>query len=198
MLSFLIDLLLLAVQHLILHFVIMPSFRKTVEKVVGPSPSTRAILLQAELRRIREEGVETRAMLAQVIEDRNLRETAMRRDRQRMRMAGILGSEELEMMLVAEERLRRGGITTGRLLAPTDVPNEVEEAFGRFVEVEERAEQTETPGYGPLHMVEEDQDSYMATSCSRCMWLGLFIVVLVLAVTGLAALLGTLTRPYIL
>ena len=198
MLSFLIDLLLLAVQHLILHFVIMPSFRKTVEKVVGPSPSTRAILLQAELHRIREEGVETRAMLAQVIEDRNLRETAMRRDRQRMRMAGILGSEELEMMLVAEERLRRGGITTGRLLAPTDVPNEVEEAFGRFVEVEERAEQTETPGYGPLHMVEEDQDSYMATSCSRCMWLGFFIVVLVLAVTGLAALLGALTRPYIL
>ena len=198
MLSFLIDLLSLAIQHLILHFVIMPSFRKTVEKVVGPSPSTRAILLQAELRRIREEGVETRAMLAQVIEDRNLRETAMRRDRQRMRMAGILGSEELEMMLVAEERLRRGGITTGRLLAPTDVPNEVEEAFGRFVEVEERAEQTEAPGYGPLHMVEEDQDSCMATSCSRCMWLGLFIVVLVLAVTGLAALLGALTRPYIL
>ena len=198
MVSFLIDLLSLAIQHLILHFVIMPSFRKTVEKVVGPSPSTRAILLQAELRRIREEGVETRAMLAQVIEDRNLRETAMRRDRQRMRMAGILGSEELEMMLVAEERLRRGGITTGRLLAPTDVPNEVEEAFGRFVEVEERAEQTEAPGYGPLHMVEEDQDSCMATSCSRCMWLGLFIVVLVLAVTGLAALLGALTRPYIL
>ena len=165
---------------------------------MGPSPSTRRILLQAELRRIREEGIETRAMLAQVIEDRNLREITMRRDRQRMRMAGILGSEELEMMLVAEERLRRGGITTGRLLAPTDVPDEVEEAFGRFVEVEERAEQTETPGYGPLHMVEEDQDSYMATSCSRCMWLGFFIVVLVLAVTGLAALLGALTRPYIL
>ena len=157
MLSFLIDLLLLAVQHLILHFVIMPSFRKTVEKVVGPSPSTRAIMLQAELRRIREEGVETRAMLAQVIEDRNLREVAMRRDRQRMRMAGILGSEELEMMLVAEERLRRGGITTGRLLAPTDVPDEVEEALGRFVEVEERAEQTDNFDYGPLHTVEEEQ-----------------------------------------
>ena len=47
-------------------------------------------------------------------------------------------------------------------------------------------------------MMEEDQDSYMATSCSRCMWLGLFIVVLVLAVTGLAVLLGALTRPYIL
>ena len=157
MLSFLIDLLLLAVQHLILHFVIMPSFRKTVEKVVGPSPSTRAIMLQAELRRIREEGVETRAMLAQVIEDRNLREVAMRRDRQRMRMAGILGSEELEMMLVAEERLRRGGITTGRLLAPTGVPDEVEEALGRFVEVEERAEQTDNIDYGPLHTVEEEQ-----------------------------------------
>ena len=197
MLSFLWNFILLVVQHTLLH-IIMPSLKKTVEKVVGPSPSTRRILLQAELRRIREEGIETRAMLAQVIEDRNLREVTMRRDRQRMRMAGILGSEELEMMLVAEERLRRGGITTGRLLAPTDVPDEVEEAFGRFVEVEERAEQTETPGYGPLHMVEEDQDSYMATSCSRCMWLGFFIVVLVLAVTGLAALLGALTRPYIL
>ena len=197
MLSFLWSFILLATQHILLH-IVMPSLKRTVEKVMGPSPSTRRILLQAELRRIREEGIETRAMLAQVIEDRNLREITMRRDRQRMRMAGILGSEELEMMLVAEERLRRGGITTGRLLAPTDVPDEVEEAFGRFVEVEERAEQTETPGYGPLHMVEEDQDSYMATSCSRCMWLGFFIVVLVLAVTGLAALLGALTRPYIL
>ena len=197
MLSFLWSFILLAIQHILLH-IVMPSLKRTVEKVMGPSPSTRRILLQAELRRIREEGIETRAMLAQVIEDRNLREVTMRRDRQRMRMAGILGSEELEMMLVAEERLRRGGITTGRLLAPTDVPDEVEEACGRFVEVEERAEQTETPGYGPLHMVEEDQDSYMATSCSRCMWLGLFIVVLVLAVTGLAALLGALTRPYIL
>ena len=197
MLSFLWSFILLATQHILLH-IVMPSLKRTVEKVMGPSPSTRRILLQAELRRIREEGIETRAMLAQVIEDRNLREVTMRRDRQRMRMAGILGSEELEMMLVAEERLRRGGITTGRLLAPTDVPDEVEEAFGRFVEVEERAEQTETPGYGPLHMVEEDQDSYMATSCSRCMWLGFFIVVLVLAVTGLAALLGALTRPYIL
>ena len=197
MLSFLWSFILLAIQHILLH-IVMPSLKRTVEKVMGPSPSTRRILLQAELRRIREEGMETRAMLAQVIEERNLREVTMRRDRQRMRMAGILGSEELEMMLVAEERLRRGGITTGRLLAPTDVPDEVEEAFGRFVEVEERAEQTETPGYGPLHMVEEDQDSYMATSCSRCMWLGLFIVVLVLAVTGLAALLGALTRPYIL
>ena len=197
MLSFLWSFILLATQHILLH-IVMPSLKRTVEKVMGPSPSTRRILLQAELRRIREEGIETRAMLAQVIEDRNLREVTMRRDRQRMRMAGILGSEELEMMLVAEERLRRGGITTGRLLAPTDVPDEVEEAFGRFVEVEERAEQTETPGYGPLHIVEEDQDSYMATSCSRCMWLGFFIVVLVLAVTGLAALLGALTRPYIL
>ena len=197
MLSFLWSFILLAIQHILLH-IVMPSLKRTVEKVMGPSPSTRRILLQAELRRIREEGIETRAMLAQVIEDRNLREVTMRRDRQRMRMAGILGSEEREMMLVAEERLRRGGITTGRLLAPTDVPDEVEEAFGRFVEVEERAEQTETPGYGPLHMVEEDQDSYMATSCSRCMWLGFFIVVLVLAVTGLAALLGALTRPYIL
>ena len=197
MLSFLWSFILLATQHILLH-IVMPSLKRTVEKVMGPSPSTRRILLQAELRRIREEGMETRAMLAQVIEERNLREVTMRRDRQRMRMAGILGSEELEMMLVAEERLRRGGITTGRLLAPTDVPDEVEEAFGRFVEVEERAEQTETPGYGPLHMVEEDQDSYMATSCSRCMWLGFFIVVLVLAVTGLAALLGALTRPYIL
>ena len=197
MLSFLWSFILLATQHILLH-IVMPSLKRTVEKVMGPSPSTRRILLQAELRRIREEGIETRAMLAQVIEDRNLREVTMRRDRQRMRMAGILGSEELEMMLVAEERLRRGGITTGRLLAPTDVPDEVDDAFGRFVEVEERAGQTDDLDYGPLHSVEEDQDSYMATSCSRCMWLGFFIVVLVLAVTGLAALLGALTRPYIL
>ena len=135
MLSFLWNFLVLAKQHLLLH-VIMPSLKKTVEKVMGPSPSTRRILLQAELRRIREEGLETRALLAQVIEDWNLRVVAMRRDRQRMRMAGILGSEELELMLIAEERLRRGGITTGRFLAPTDVPDEVEEALGRFVEVE--------------------------------------------------------------
>ena len=197
MLSFLWNFILLAVQHTLL-YIIMPSIKKTVEKVMGPSPSTRRILLQAELRRIREEGIETRAMLAQVIEDRNLREITMRRDRQRMRMAGILGSEELEMMLVAEERLRRGGITTGRFLAPTDVPDEVEEALGRFVEVEERAEQTDTLDYGPLHSVEEDRVDSMSRDCSRCFWLGLFIVVLVLAVTGLAALLGALTRPYIL
>ena len=121
----------------------------------------------------------------------------MRRDRQRMRMAGILGSEELELMLIAEERLR-GAITTGRFLAPTDVPDEVEEALGRFVEVEERAEQTENLDYGPLHTVEEERIDNMSRDCSRCLWLGLFIVVLVLAVTGLAALLGALTRPYIL
>ena len=197
MLSFLWNFLVLATQHLLLH-IIMPSLKKTVEKVMGPSPSTRRILLQAELRRIREEGLETRALLAQVIEDRNLREVAMRRDRQRMRMAGILGSEELELMLIAEERLRRGGITTGRFLAPTDVPDEVEDALGRFVEVEERAEQTENLDYGPLHTVEEEQIDNMSRDCSRCLWLGLFIVVLVLAVTGLAALLGALTRPYIL
>ena len=197
MLSFLWNFLVLATQHLLLH-IIMPSLKKTVEKVMGPSPSTRRILLQAELRRIREEGLETRALLAQVIEDRNLREVAMHRDRQRMRMAGILGSEELELMLIAEERLRRGGITTGRFLAPTDVPDEVEEALGRFVEVEERAEQTENLDYGPLHTVEEERIDNMSRDCSRCLWLGLFIVVLVLAVTGLAALLGALTRPYIL
>ena len=197
MLSFLWNFILLVVQHTLLH-IIMPSLKKTVEKVMGPSPSTRRILLQAELRRIREEGIETRAMLAQVIEDRNLREITMRRDRQRMRMAGILGSEELEMMLVAEERLRRGGITTGRLLAPTDVPDEVEEALGRFVEVEERAEQTDNIDYGPLHTVEEEQTGNISRDCSRCLWLGMFIIVLVLAVTGLAALLGALTRPYIL
>ena len=196
MLSFLWNFILLAVQHTLL-YIIMPSIKKTVEKVMGPSPSTRRILLQAELRRIREEGIETRAMLAQVIEDRNLREITMRRDRQRMRMAGILGSEELEMMLVAEERLRRGGITTGRLLAPTDVPDEVEEALGRFVEVEERVEQTDNLDYGPLHTLEEEQTS-ISRDCSRCLWLGMFIVVPVLAVTGLAALLGELTRPYIL
>ena len=197
MLSFLWNFLVLATQHLLLH-VIMPSLKKTVEKVMGPSPSTRRILLQAELRRIREEGLETRALLAQVIEDRNLREVAMRRDRQRMRMAGILGSEELELMLIAEERLRRGGITTGRFLAPTDVPDKVEDALGRFVEVEERSEQTDNLDYGPLHSVEEEQTNNMSRDCSRCLWLGMFIVVLVLAVTGLAALLGALTRPYIL
>ena len=191
MLSFVRSFILLALQHLLLHFV-MPSLKRTVEKVMGPSPSTRRILLQAELHRIRDEGLETRAMLAQVIEDRNLR------DRQRMRMAGILGSEELELMLIAEERLRRGGITTGRLLASTDDPDEVEDALGRFVEVEERAEQTENLDYGPLHTVEEDQIGNMSRDCSRCLWLGLFVVVLILAVTGMAALLGALTRPYIL
>ena len=170
MLSFLWNFLVLATQHLLLH-VIMPSLKKTVEKVMGPSPSTRCILLQAELRRIREEGIETRAMLAQVIEDRNLREITMRRDRQRMRMAGILGSEELEMMLVAEERLRRGGITTGRLLAPTDVPDEVEEALGRFVEVEERAEQTDNFDYEPLHTWGRNRPAtYRGTALGVCGW----------------------------
>ena len=197
MLSFIWNFVLLAIQHLLLH-IVMPSLKRTVEKVMGPSPSTRRILLQAELRRIREEGLETRALLAQVIEDRNMREVAMRRDRQRMRMAGILGSEELELMLIAEERLRRGGITTGRLLASTDVPDEVEDALGRFVEVEERADQTENIDYGPLLMVEEDQIGDMSRDCSRCLWLGLFVVVLVLAVTGMAAMIGALTRPYIL
>ena len=51
---------------------------------------------------------------------------------------------------------------------------------------------------GPLRMVDDDQSSGAARSCSRCLWLGLFVVVLVLAVTGMAALLGALTRPYIL
>ena len=197
MLPFFWDLLLLALQHFILQFVIMPSFRKTVEKVIGPSPSTRAILLQAELRRIREDGEASRALMGQIIEERNRRETLMRRDRQRMRMAGILGSEELEMMLVAEERLRRGGITTGRLLTPEADPG-LEEDLGRFVEVEERAGQTEAHEYGPLRMVEEEPEVSTWVSCSWWFWLGMLVLVLVLAVVGLAAMVGALTRPYIL
>ena len=69
MLSFLWNLVLLAIQHLLLHF-IMPSLKKTVEKVMGPSPAQRARLLNTELQCIRDEGVMLRGMLSQIIEER--------------------------------------------------------------------------------------------------------------------------------
>ena len=174
----------------------MPSIKRTIEKVIGQSPSTRSTLLQAELRKIREEGEATRALMESIMEERAAREMIMRRDRQRLRMAGILGSEELELMLIAEERLKRGGIVTGRLLTP-DPEGELEEDMGRFLEVEDRAGQTDDV-YGPLRMVDEDSERGMGWSCGKMFWLGLLVVVVVLAVVGLAALVGALTRPYIL
>ena len=59
MLNFLWNILLLVLQNLLLLFV-MPSLKKTVEKVMGPSPAQRARLLNEELQRIRDEGISLR------------------------------------------------------------------------------------------------------------------------------------------
>ena len=105
MLSFIRSYILLILQHLLLHLT-MPSIKKTMEKVMGPSPGQRVKTLQEELTRIREEGAMVRQMMSQIIEERAAREA----DLERMRIAGLLSGEELEVMYRAEERLRRGGM----------------------------------------------------------------------------------------
>ena len=89
MLSFIWSYLLLIIQHLLLHLT-MPSIKKTMEKVMGPSPGQRVRTLQEELTRIREEGAMVRQMMSQIIEERAAREADLERVRERMRIAGLL------------------------------------------------------------------------------------------------------------
>ena len=193
MLTFLWNFLLLALQNLLLLFV-MPSLKKTVEKVMGPSPAQRTRHLNEELQRIRDEGIMLRGMLSQIIEERGARDAELLRYGDRMRMAGMLSSSELEVLLRAEDRLRRRGALRGAVAGPVGI-NSIEEMVAEDLV---GPDQSQNIVLGPLRMMEEDQSGGFSRSCSRCFWLGLFIVVLVLAVTGLAALLGVMTRPYIL
>ena len=193
MLSFLWNLVLLAIQHLLLHF-IMPSLKKTVEKVMGPSPAQRARLLNTELQRIRDEGVMLRGMLSQIIEERGARDAELLRYGARMRLAGMLSVAELEVLSRAEDRLRRRGIIRGALLGPDVVAPSIEDMT--LDDLSEGPHQNVV--LGPLRMQDDESSVGLSRSCSRCFWLGFLLVVLVLAVTGLSALLGALTRPYIL
>ena len=189
MLSFLWNFLLLVLQNLLLLFV-MPSLKKTVEKVMGPSPAQRARLLNEELQRIRDEGISLRNMLARIIEERGARDAELLGYGDRMRMAGMLSTAELEVLVRAEDRLRRRGVLRGPAVRTDTIEEMTMEDLG--------LDQQQDIVLGPLRMVDDDQSSGVARSCSRCLWLGLFVVVLVLVVTGMAALLGALTRPYIL
>ena len=193
MLSFLWNFLLLVLQNLLLLFV-MPSLKKTVEKVMGPSPAQRARLLNEELQRIRDEGISLRNMLARIIEERGARDAELLGYGDRMRMAGMLSAAELEVLVRAEDRLRRRGVVRGVLQGPAVRTDTIEEMTMEDLGLDQQQDIV----LGPLRMVDDDQSSGAARSCSRCLWLGLFVVVLVLAVTGMAALLGALTRPYIL
>ena len=112
MLSFLWNFLLLVLQNLLLLFV-MPSLKKTVEKVMGPSPAQRARRLNEELQRIRDEGASLRNMLARIIEERGARDAELLRYGDRMRIAGMLSAAELEVLVRAEDRLRRRGVVRG-------------------------------------------------------------------------------------
>ena len=172
----------------------MPSLKKTVEKVIGPSPAQRARLLNEELQRIRDEGISLRNMLARIIEERGARDAELLRYGDRMRMAGMLSAAELEVLVRAEDRLRRRGVVRGVLQGPAVRTDTIKEMTMEDLGLDQQQDIV----LGPLRMVDDDQSSGAARSCSRCLWLGLFVVVLVLAVTGMAALLGALTRPYIL
>ena len=191
--SFLWDFILLVIQNLLLLF-IMPSLKKTVEKVMGPSPAQRARLLNTELQRIRDKGVVLRGMLSQIIEERGARDAELLRYGARMRLAGMLSTAELEVLSWAEDRLRRRGIVRGALLGPDVVAHSMEDMTLDDLGVD----QHQNIVLGPLRMVDDDQSSGAARGCSRCLWLCLFVLVLVLVVTGMAALLGALTRPYVL
>ena len=193
MLSFLWSFVLLATQHLLLHL-IMPSLKKTVEKVMGPSPSQRARRLNEELQRIRDEGIMLRGMLGQIIEERGAGDAELLRYGDRMRLAGLLSAAELGVLMRAEDRLRRRGAVRGALTGPCVGSHTIEEMTLEDLGVD----QSKNVVLGPLRMVDDEESIGASRSCSRCMCLGLFIIVLVLAVTGLAVLLRALTRPYIL
>ena len=189
MLSFIWSYLLLIIQHLLLHLT-MPSIKKTMEKVMGPSPGQRVRTLQEELTRIREEGAMVRQMMSQIIEERAAREADLERVRERMRIAGLLSREELEVMFRAEERLRRGGMLrensvrfsgprrTSALPAPDRMTLEdmVAEDLG--------VSQYENMSLGPLRMVEVDGSERR----SMGWWCGVGMVMLLLVVVLVAVL----------
>ena len=193
MLSFLWNFLLLVLQNLLL-LAVMPSLKKTVERVMGPSPAQRARRLNEELQRIRDEGISLRNMLARIIEERGARDAELLRYGDRMRIAGMLSAAELEVLVRAEDRLRRRGVVRGVQQGSAVRTDTIEEMSMEDLGLDQQQDIV----LGPLRMVDDDKSSGAARSCSRCLWLGLFVVVLVLAVTGMAALLGALTRPYIL
>ena len=114
MLAFFQSFVFLALQHLLLH-AIMPTLKKTLEKVIGPSPTERARVLNVELQRIRDEGITLRGMLSQIIEERGAQDAELLRYGARMRLAGMLSTAELEVLSRAEDRLRRRGIVRGAL-----------------------------------------------------------------------------------
>ena len=189
MLSFIWSYLLLIFQQLLLHLT-MPSIKKTMEKVMGPSPGQRVRTLQEELTRIREEGAMVRQMMSQIIEERAAREADLERVRERMRIAGLLSREELEVMFRAEERLRRGGMLrensvrfsgprrTSALPAPDRMTLEdmVAEDLG--------VSQYENMSLGPLRMVEVDGSERR----SMGWWCGVGMVMLLLVVVLVAVL----------
>ena len=171
-------------------FLTMPSIKKTMEKVMGPSPGQRVRTLQEELTRIREEGAMVRQMMSQIIEERAAREADLERIRERMRIAGLLSREELEVMFRAEERLRRGGMLrensvrfsgprrTSALPAPDRMTLEdmVAEDLG--------VSQYENMSLGPLRMVEVDGSERR----SMGWWCGVGMVMLLLVVVLVAVL----------
>ena len=189
MLSFIWSYLLLIFQQLLLHLT-MPSIKKTMEKVMGPSPGQRVRTLQEELTRIREEGAMVRQMMSQIIEERAAREADLERVRERMRIAGLLSREELEVMFRAEERLRRGGMLrensvrfsgprrTSALPAPDRMTLEdmVAEDLG--------VSQYENMSLGPLRMVEVDGSERRPMGW----WCGVGMVMLLLVVVLVAVL----------
>ena len=203
MLSFLWNFVLLVTQHLLLQ-IVMPTLRKTVEKIVGRSPAQRARDLQAELERIREEGSMVRAMMAQIIEERAAREAELERSRERMRIAGLLSAEELDMMIQAEDRLRRGGmwrdsmggiVSGSRRIAALPLPNLGGGTLEEMVAEDLGQDRYESMVLGPLQSVDDEIGGGRGNGW-WC-WLGFIAAVLVIVVVGLAVLVGALTRPHV-
>ena len=172
---------------------------------MGPSPAQRSRNLQLELQRIREEGNVVRTMMQSIMEERAAREAEMERIRERLRVAGLLTTEELEVMIRAEEMLRRGGLardSMGRIVNDVrrrnglPVPDLVRGTLEELVADDLGENQYEAIVLGPLRAI-GDEGGQGRRSSWWC-WLGLIIVVLVVAVVGLSVLVGIYTKPHIL
>ena len=196
MLSFIRSYLLLLLQNLLLHYT-MPSIKKTMEKVMGPSPGQRVKTLQEELTRIREEGAMVRQMMSQIIEERAAREADLERSRERMRIAGLLSGEELEVMYRAEERLRRGGMFRENSIRFTG-PGRMSLAAPDRMSLEELVAEDFGPSLyenmtlGPLRMQEDDGSE----STSGGWWCGVGMIMLFLVAVILAVLVAVYLNVY--
>ena len=121
-----------------------------------------------------------------------------------MRIAGLLSAEELDMMIRAEDRLRRGGmwrdsmggiVSGSRRIAALPLPNLGGGTLEEMVAEDLGQDRYESMVLGPLRSVDDEIGGGRGNGW-WC-WLGFIAAVLVIVVVGLAVLVGALTRPHV-